>query len=317
MNIVILDGYAANDGDLNWAAFERLGQLTVYPRTPHDAIMARSVEAEALITNKTPIGADLIQQLPKLRYLGLLATGYNVVDVEAAKARNIPVCNAAGYGTNSVAQHTFALLLGLCNQTAIHDQSVHRGEWVQAPDWTYRKAPMVELAGKTLGIIGLGAIGQQVANIGMAMGMEVIAYNRSPRQIPDVSMAPLEVVFRRSDVLSLHCPLTAENARFVNQPRLSWMKKGAYLLNTARGGLIDESALAQALHSGQLAGAGLDVLSTEPPRTNNPLLSAPNCLITPHNAWGSQEARQRLIDIAAGNLQAFLSGNPRNNVWAT
>ena len=314
MKLVVLDGHAVNAGDLSWDRFTKLGELSVYERTPAELIISRSREAEAIFTNKTPLDAHTIKQLPRLKFIGILATGYNVVDVAAARTLGIPVCNAAGYGTASVAQHAIALLLSLTNQIALHVQSVKAGVWTQCPDWTYRQSPLIELQGKTLGIVGLGAIGQQMAQLAQAFGMKVIAYNRSLRKVVGIQMVSLDTLFAESDVISLHCPLTPDTAKLVNEARLHRMKNAAFLLNTARGGLIDETALAEALQAERIAGAGLDVLSTEPPLPDNPLLTAPRCLITPHNAWGSREARQRLLDIAADNLRAFQAGDPQNVV---
>lgn len=314
MNIVILDGQTVNSGDLSWAPFEELGDLMVYPRSKPEEILDRARSAEAILINKAPIHAETLAQLPKLKYIGILATGYNSVDTGAARERNIPVCNAAGYGTDSVAQHVFALLLELCNHVALHNEDTHAGGWTKSPDWTYRIRPMVELSGKTLGIIGLGRIGQATARVGQGFGMKVIAHNRSPKEIAGIEMTNLADIFRRSDVVSLHCPLTEENREFVNKERLALMKPSAFLINTGRGPLIQEEALADVLHKQGIAGAGLDVLSLEPPSMNNPLFKAPNCLITPHNAWGTKECRERLIKIAADNLSAFQAGSPKNVV---
>lgn len=314
MKIVILDGQTVNNGDLSWAPFETLGELTVYPRSKAEEIVERAKDAEAILINKAQITKGVIEQLPKLRYIGILATGYNSVDTIAARERNIPVCNAAGYASASVAQHVFALLLELTNHVALHDADTRSGGWKRSPDWTYRLKPMMELAGKTMGIIGLGMIGQATAKVAQGFGMKVIAYNRSPRNIAGVEMLSMEEVFRTSDVLSLHCPLTEENREFVNKERLELMKSSAFLINTGRGPLIEEFGLAQALIDGQIAGAGLDVLSFEPPKKENPLFHAPNCLITPHNAWGTKECRERLIQIAANNLDAFQLGSPKNVV---
>lgn len=314
MQIVILDGQTVNSGDLSWAPMEALGDLVVYPRSKPDEIVERAREAEAILINKAPITREVIAQLAHLRYIGILATGYNSVDTGAAREKNIPVCNAAGYASESVAQHVFALLLELTNHVALHDADTRSGGWRKSPDWTYRLKPMMELAGKTMGIIGLGMIGQTTARVAQGFGMKVIAHNRSPRNIAGIEMVSMEEVFRRSDVLSLHCPLTEENREFVNREKLSLMKSSAFLINTGRGPLIEEFDLAQALIEEKIAGAGLDVLSIEPPHKDNPLVHAPNCLITPHNAWGTRECRERLIQIAADNLAAFQKGNPVNVV---
>ena len=310
MNIVILDAYAANPGDLSWEKIAALGRLTVYDRTAPDQVVERAAGMNAVLTNKAVLDADALKQLPDLQYIGIIATGYNTVDVAEAARRGIPVCNAPGYGRDSVAQHVFALLLELSNQTGLHARSTAAGEWSHNPDWTYRKAPMTELAGKTLGIVGLGEIGSQVARIGQAFGMRVLGNNRSERQMPGVTMAGVAQLFAESDVVSLNCPLTDDNREFVNSALLRSMKSTAFLINTARGPLIDEAALAQALDAGWLAGAGLDVLSQEPPPINHPLFQAKNCIITPHNAWGTRESRERLIGIVAENLRAFIAGRP-------
>ncbi|MEM7374502.1 MAG: D-2-hydroxyacid dehydrogenase [Bacteroidota bacterium] len=314
MNIVILDAKTVNHGDLSWAGLEALGSLMVYDRSAEHEVLERSLEADAILTNKAIISAETLAQLPRLKYIGIIATGYNSVDTEFARTRGIPVCNAAGYGTDSVAQHVFALILSLSNHVAAHAKSTSEGVWTRSPDWTYTLAPMFELAGKTLGIIGLGTIGRRVAELGLAFGMKVIAQNRSPRSISGVEMVDVDSIFAQSDVISLHTALTAENAAFVNAARIGLMKSSAILINTARGGLIQEDDLAGALNEGRIAGAGLDVLSSEPPPLSNPLLSAKNCLVTPHNAWQSREARSRLIEIVVENLVAFLRGEPQNVV---
>lgn len=318
MNVVILDGYAANPGDLSWDAIAALcgHNLTVFDRTPREKVVERALGMQAVLTNKAVLDADALAQLPDLRYIGIIATGYNTVDVAAARDRKIPVCNAPGYGRDSVAQHVFALLLELSNQVGLHARSTAAGEWSAHPDWTYQQAPMTELAGKTLGIVGLGEIGSQVARIALAFGMQVLANSRSPKDLPGVERVTREQLFAQSDVVSLNCPLTEENRAFVNAALLRTMKPTAFLINTARGPLIDEVALAQVLNEGCLAGAGLDVLSEEPPAINHPLFQAKNCIITPHNAWGTRESRARLISIVAENLRAFLAGAPVNVVNA-
>ena len=315
MNIVILDGFTTNSGDLDWGPLEALGSLTVYDRTAPEEVVARAHLADALLLNKTVLDGLALSQLPRLRYIGVLATGYNTIDIEAARTRGIPVCNAAGYGTEAVAQHVFALLLALTNQVDRHARDVAAGGWSRSPDWTYRLSPLVELAGLTLGVVGLGRIGQAVARIGQALGMEVLGHNRSPREVPGVTLVPLDRLFAQSDVVSLHCPLTSSNAGFVDAPLLRQMKPTAYLINTARGPLIDEQALRATLDAGHLAGVALDVLATEPPAADHPLLQAPRCLVTPHVAWGTTAARRRLIEIAAANLRAFQAGQPRHVVW--
>lgn len=314
MEIVILDAHTANPGDLGWEAMEKLGKLTVYASTRPEEIVNRAVGKEVIVINKVGITAEMMDQLPALKLIAFLATGYNTVDIDAARERNILVCNAPAYGTASVAQHAFALILELTNQVGIHHQSVSAGEWTTQPFWTYRKTPMNELEGKTMGIIGLGNIGSRAAKIALAFGMEVIAHTRTPKHIPGVELVDEDDIFRRSDVISLHCPLTSENFEFVNEDKINLMKSSAFLINTGRGQLIDEAALAKALKNKRIAGAGLDVLSEEPPPLNHPLTGLENCIITPHNAWGTIEARNRLIGIVAGNIRAFREGSPRNVV---
>ncbi|MEL7529861.1 MAG: D-2-hydroxyacid dehydrogenase [Bacteroidota bacterium] len=314
MKIVVLDGYAANDGDLSWEPIQALGEVDIYDRSPADTIVERCRGKEAVLINKVVLDAAILAQLPDLRYIGYLATGYNTVDLEAANKQGITVANAQGYSSQSVAQHTIAMLLNWSNEIATHAQSVKAGDWLSAPDWTYRKTPLLELAGKTLGIIGLGNIGLQTAKIAMAFGMQVIAHNPNSRPTDLVEWVDLETIFDRSDVISLHCPLTPQNEGLINRSRLGKMKKTALLLNTARGGLINEHDLAEALSQGTIRGATLDVLSTEPPKPDNPLLSAPNCRITPHIAWATMESRNRLLEIVGANLAAFINGKPQSVV---
>lgn len=314
-SICILDGYALNPGDLSWAELQRLGRCEIHDRTPVAEIISRAASAEIVLTNKTPLTRDTIAALPKLKYIGVLATGTNVVDLAAARERGIHVTNIPAYGSRSVAQATFALLLELTQHAGHHAQRVREGGWTRAADWCFWDSPLVELDGLTLGIIGFGRIGATVAEIGHAFGMKVIAHNSSAKAAPPfVSFVDLETLFRTSDVVSLHCPLTSQNKNLVNAERLAWMKPSAFLLNTSRGPLIDEPALAAALNAGRLAGAGLDVLSVEPPAAENPLLQANNCLVTPHNAWGTHAARSRLLRVAADNVRAFLDGQPQNVV---
>ncbi len=312
MKIVILDGYTLNPGDLDWAPLRALGELFIYDRSASDEIVERAKDADIVLVNKVILSEDTITQLPQLRYVGVMATGYNNVDVATAKARGITVTNVKAYGPASVAQHTFGLLLALTNHLELHSQSVFNGDWVASPDFCYWKTPLTELAGKTMGLIGLGDIGSHVARIARAFDMKVIAYRKNPAQTKDsnIEMVSLEDVFRKSDVISLHCPLTDETRELINRDRLSWMKSNALLLNTGRGPLINEKHLAEALKNNVIAGAGLDVLSSEPPAADNPLLSAPNCIITPHIAWASFEARKRLLQMVADNLKAFESGEP-------
>ncbi|OAM91655.1 D-2-hydroxyacid dehydrogenase [Termitidicoccus mucosus] len=306
--IVVLDGYALNPGDLSWSALEQLGACVIHPRIDAAEIVACARNASALLTNKTPLSAATLEWLPDLRYIGVLATGYNIVDVAAARARGIPVANIPAYGTLSVSQQTFALLLELTQRTGLHAQSVSEGEWTKNDDWCYWKTPLIELAGLTLGIIGDGRIGRATARIGEAFGMIVIQATRAGGR------TELERVLRAADVVSLHCPLTDSTHHLINATTLGWMKPTAYLLNTSRGMLIDEVALAEALNSGQLAGAGLDVLSSEPPPAKHPLLTARNCVITPHIAWATRAARARLLNTAIDNLHAFFAGRPQNVV---
>jgi glycerate dehydrogenase len=316
MNIVVLDGYTLNPGDLSWAELEKLGPCEIHDRTPADRVVQRAASADIVLTNKTPVDRAAIAKLPRLRYLGVLATGYNIVDVAAARDRAIPVTNVPSYGTQSVAQMTFALLLELTQHAGHHAQSVRDGRWTRSPDFCYWDFPLIELDGLTLGLVGFGRIGQAVAKLATAFGLRVIVHTRTPPagiQLP-VQFVPLEELFRASDVVSLHCPLTEETRHLVNGPRLALMKPAAFLINTSRGPLVDEPALAEALNAGRLAGAALDVLSVEPPVADNPLLTAKNCLVTPHIAWATRAARARLMDVAVANVRSFLDGQPRNVV---
>ena len=316
MKIVILDGYTLNPGDLSWEGFEELGELTVYDRTLNEKVIERAANAEIVITNKTVLDRDIILQLSMLKYIGLLATGYNVVDIEAARERGIPVANVPAYGTRSVAQMVFAHLLELTLNVGHHSESVKKGKWSCSPDFCYWDKPLIELEGLTMGIIGFGKIGQATGELAYTFGMNVIAYDKFPtKSSPEwVKLVDLETVFKESDVISLHVPLTEDNHHFVNKDKIRLLKPTAFLINTSRGLLINESDLADALNSGRLAGAGLDVLSAEPPPNNNPLLSAKNCLITPHIAWATESARRRLLNCAMKNLKSFLEGNPQNIV---
>lgn len=313
MKMVVLDGYALNPGDLSWDELAQLGSLTVYDRTAPEDVLKRAEGAEILLTNKTVLTGEMLQQLPNLKFISVLATGYNIVDIEAAAALRIPVSNVPTYRTMSVAQLTFALILELCHGVAQHSHWVHDGNWCAAPDYSHWVQPLTELAGKTLGIVGFGAIGQQVAVIGSAFGMKIRAYNPSARsapQLPDFAFVSLDELYAQADFITLHCPQKADNLGMINADALRRMKPSAYLINTARGGLIDEQALADALNSGALAGAALDVLSSEPPERSNPLLSAKNTLFTPHIAWATFEARQRLMATTAENVRAYLAGQP-------
>lgn len=308
MNIVVLDGHTLNPGDLSWDALRKLGPCEIYERSAPDEIIPRSAEAEIILTNKVVLNAAHMSAAPRLKYIGVTATGYNIVDVAAARERKIIVTNVPTYGTNSVAQMTFALLLELTQRVGHHAQTVREGRWTRSPDFCYWDFPLIELDGLTMGIIGYGRIGQAVGEIAQAFGMKVIAHSRKH------SAQDLERLFRESDILSLHCPLTPETKHLVNAERLGWMKPTAFLLNTSRGPLVDEAALARALNAGQIAGAGLDVLSVEPPPADNPLFTAKNCFITPHISWATRAARSRLMDAAVENVRAFLAGKPTNVV---
>ena len=315
MNIVVLDGFTLNPGDLSWDALRALGSCEIFDRTPPAEVVARASQAEILLTNKAELSRQHLAQLPKLKFIGVLATGTNVVDLVAARERGIPVTNVPAYGTRSVAQATFALLLELANRTGHHAQTVRDGRWTQCADWCYWDSSLVELDGLTMGVVGFGRIGRAVAELAFALGMKVLAHNPSSKPSPpSILFIPLDTLLRESDVVSLHCPLTPQTKNLVNAERLRLMKSTAFLLNTSRGPLVDESALAEALNTGQIAGAGLDVLSIEPPPADNPLLRAKNCVITPHNAWGTRAARARLLRIAVENVRAFLAGKPQNVV---
>lgn len=314
MKIVILDGFALNPGDLSWDSIKKLGECSFYDRTSPADVLERASGADALIINKVVISKALIDQLPQLKYIGVTATGYNVVDIQAAVERNITVTNIPAYSTDSVAQMVFSHILNVANRVQLHATSVGNGEWTKCPDFSYSKSPQVELAGKTLGIVGYGQIGQKVAKIGQAFGMKVIFQNRSEKtNLPsEIIQKSLSEVFMESDFVSLNCPLTAENKEFVNRALLDKMKPAAVLINTGRGGLINEKDLADALNSGRIAAACLDVLSTEPPAVDNPLITAKNCFITPHIAWATFEARQRLLNITVDNLNSYIAGMPKN-----
>ena len=310
MKIVVLDGYTENPGDLSWAPLAQLGQLTVYPSTPPELVAQRIAGAQAVILNKVVLDRALIQGAAHLQYIGLLSTGYNVVDLSAARERNIPVTNIPGYATPSVAQFTFALLLELCHQVGRHNQAVQQGKWSSSPHFCFWETPQVELWGKTMGILGYGQIGRQVGAIAQAMGMKVLAAGRSNTP----GRVSLEQWLKESDVISLNCPLTPQTQGIINKDTLAQMKDGAFLINTARGGLIVEADLRQALLSGKLAGAAVDVAGSEPIPVDSPLLGLSNLIITPHIAWAAREARQRLMDILVDNLRAFQQGSPRNVV---
>lgn len=318
MKICVLDGYTLNPGDLDWSPLESLAPTTVYDRTPKDEIVARAADAEIVLTNKTVLSREIIDRLPRLRYVGVLATGYNVVDLEAARRRGVPVTNVPTYGTASVAQMVFAHLLNLAQHVGSHSQGVAEGRWSRSDDFCYWDSPLIELAGLTMGLVGFGRIGRSTAQIARAFGMKVLVHDVTPPgDLPEgVRFASLDELLRQSDVVSLHCPLTPATDKLINAERLALMKPSALLINTSRGPLIDEPALAAALNAGKLAGAGLDVLSVEPPAADNPLLRAKNCYVTPHIAWATRAARERLLDIAVANVQAFIAGKPQNVVNA-
>lgn len=317
MKIVVLDGGVLNPGDLSWQALEQLGELTVYDHSTAEQVVERMGNAEIVIINKTRINEEVLRHCPRLKLIAVTATGYNVVDLAAARARDIAVCNVPTYGTATVAQFTTALLLELCNRVGEHDVDVHAGGWSQQRDFCYWLKPMVELAGKKLGIIGYGRIGQAFSAVAQALGMQVLAYSTHPDPTltsERVRYVPLETLYAEADVISLHCPLTPQTQGMINRDALNKMKPTALLLNASRGDLVNERDLADALNTGSIAGAALDVLSQEPPPADNPLLSAKNCLITPHIAWASVEARGRILDTTVENISAFLRGQPQNRV---
>lgn len=322
--IVVLDGFtttplpveaSGNGAEADWRPLAGLGELVVHKRTAADEVLTRIGDAEIVLTNKTPIDATTFAQCPNLKYVGVLATGVNVVDLGAASAHNVTVTNVPGYSTPSVAQHVFAMLLELCSRVADHDRATRAGRWANCEDFSFTTGPLVELSGKTLGIVGMGAIGQATARVGHALGMNIIAHSRTEKQLDfPVQWLGVDELFSQADVVSLHCALTPDTEGLVNASRLATMKPSSYVINTGRGPLIDEAALADALASGTIAGAGLDVLSSEPPAKDNPLLTARNCIITPHIAWATVESRMRLLQIAADNIKAYLDGNPTNVV---
>jgi glycerate dehydrogenase len=317
MKIVVLDGYTLNPGDLTWKGLEALGELTVYDRTEESKILERIGDAEIVFTNKTPLKREVFSAMPQIKYVGVLATGYNVVDVAAAKEYGVKVTNIPTYGTASVAQYTFALLLELCHHVGEHSEAVRRGEWNRCPDFCFWNYPLVELDGKTMGIIGFGRIGRAVAQIAQAMGMRVIAYDSyqdKSLESKTLKYGDLDELLRQSDVISLHCPLFESTKGIINKDTIAKMKDGVMLINTSRGPLIVEEDLARALNSGKVAGAAVDVVSTEPITADNPLLKAKNCIITPHIAWAPKESRERLMNIAVENLASFLKGEPVNVV---
>ncbi|OIO36632.1 MAG: glycerate dehydrogenase [Candidatus Omnitrophica bacterium CG1_02_46_14] len=314
--IVVLDGFTLNPGDLSWDGLKALGKCEIYDRTAPEMTIERAKDAELILTNKTVLDREVIASLPKLKYIGVLATGYNVVDTPAAKEQGIVVTNIPTYGTRSVAQMAFALILELTQHAGHHSDTVHNGTWNRSKDFCYWDFPLVELEGLTIGFVGFGRIGQATAEVAKGFGMKILAYDNFIKEPPVTGavMTDLESLFQKSDIVSLHCPLTDENKGFINKTRLETMKKTAFLINTSRGPLIDEQALADALNSGRIAGAGLDVLSSEPPKPDNPLLKAKNCIITPHIAWATRAARERLMKIAIDNMKAFIDGKPANVV---
>ena len=318
MNIVVLDAFTTNPGDLSWDPVAQLGNAVFYDRTAREDVVSRAIDAEILLTNKVVLDANTLNQLPKLKYVGVLATGYNVVDLKKAAEKGVVVTNIPSYSSESVVQNAFAHLLNLASSYALNVAATRSGEWSQCQDFSFTRGKLTELWQKTIGVVGYGTIGKRVAQVALAFGMKALVYG--PRLTPGVELLPgvatatLDELFQKSDVVSLHCPLNESTSKLVNSERLKEMKRGAFLINTGRGGLIDEASVAEALRSGQLGGVGVDVLSTEPPKETNPLLSAPNCYVTPHNAWASLEARRRLVAIAAANIKAFQENKPQNVV---
>lgn len=316
MKLVVLDGYTLNPGDLSWEDFEKFGDLIVYDRTPTEKVLERIIDSEIVFTNKTPITKQTIEKCKKLKYIGVLATGYNIVDIKTAGEYNVPVSNIPVYGTSAVSQMAFALLLEICHHVGAHSDSVYNGNWTTNPDWCYWNYPLIELAGKTIGIIGLGRIGQNTAKIAEAFGMNVIAFDEYPTEIGTkyAKYVDFDELLMNSDVISLHCPLFPSTQGIINKNSIKKMKDGVIILNNSRGPLIVEQDLAEALNSGKVYAAGLDVVSTEPIHEYNPLLAAKNCFITPHISWASKESRQRLMVYATKNLQTFIDGKPINIV---
>ena len=317
MNIVVLDGHTLNPGDISWEGIEKLGDVTIYDRTPVDKVIERAAGAEVIFTNKTPVNEEAINELTSLKFIGVLATGYNIVNTEAAKAKGVIVSNVPGYGTNSVVQMTIALLLELCLRVQRHSDAVMEGKWARSSDWCFWDYPLVELSGKTMGIIGFGRIGRQVGDVATAFGMNIVGNSRhwtDQSQRKNFRWAEVPELLAQSDVVSIHCPLFPETKGLINKESLMTMKKTAFLLNTSRGPIVVDEDLAEALNSEVIAGAGIDVLSVEPPSADNPLFKAKNCIITPHIAWATKEARIRLMDITVSNLSAFINGNPVNVV---
>ena len=316
MKIVVLDGYALNPGDLSWEWLKAIGDVTVYDRTPSHLIQQRVGDASIVLLNKTPFTEETMAACPSVKLICVLATGYNIVDCDAAKKRGIPVCNVPAYGTDAVAQFTFGLLLELCHRIGLHSESVHKGDWCRSADFCYWLSPQMELSGKTMGIIGFGRIGRAVGKIAKAFGMNVLAYNRSrcPEGEEIGKYVDLDTLLKESDVISLHCPLTPQTQNIINADSLATIKDGAILINTARGPLIDQQAVVDALNAGKLRGFAADVVCTEPMAADNPLMGAPNCILTPHIAWAPIESRQRIMDCTQRSIQAFLEGSPINTV---
>ena len=317
MTLVVLDGYTLNPGDLSWTALEQLGNLTVYDRTPAESVVERAANADVIFTNKTPLSAEQLAQLPSLKFIGVLATGYNIVDVATAKKNGVTVSNVPGYSTMSVVQLTFALLLELTIHVQRHSDSVRDGKWARSVDFSFWDYPLIELAGKTMGIIGFGSIGEKVADAATAFGMNLMGTKRrrtDQSNRPNFRWVELPELLEQADVVSIHCPLVPETKGLINTANLARMKPSAFLLNTARGPIVVDQDLADALNAGVIAGAGIDVLSAEPPNADNPLFRAKNCLITPHIAWATKEARTRLMAVTVENLAAFLAGKPVNVV---
>lgn len=313
MKLAILDAYADNPGDLSWDSFREFAEISVYDRTNQNQIVERSKDCEAIFINKVVISDEILQNLPKLKYIGVCATGYNVVDIKSCKKRNIIVTNIPSYSTNAVAQHVFSFITYFSNHVALHSESVHNGEWILSPDFVYWKKPLIELSGKTLGIFGYGSIGSKVSEIGKAFGMNVICYTRTPKQNMPKSVT-LDQLFINSDFLTLHAPLTELTKNIVNKKTLSLMKKSAFLINTARGGLVNENDLEVALKNNVISGYAADVIVEEPMKKDCPLLNCPNCILTPHIAWAPKETRSRLLEIAYDNLKAWINNNPINVV---
>jgi glycerate dehydrogenase len=314
MKIVVLDAFAMNPGDLSWEQLKNIGDTEIYDRSLPEESIKRVADAEIILTNKALVNKDIMEAAPNLKYIGVMATGYNVVDITEAHKRNIVVTNVPAYSTASVAQLTFAFILELANHTALYAQSVKNGDWVRSKDFSYHLKPIMELQNKTLGIIGFGQIGQNVAKIALAFGMRIISSHKHPERdkMEGVTFVDEKTCFKEADIVSLHCPLTQDNFEFVNKQLLATMKPKAFLVNTSRGGLVNENDLAEALNHETITGAALDVLSTEPPSANNPLLHAKNCLINPHVAWATFESRTRLMDVVVNNIEAFLKGKPVN-----